>query len=631
MKHIALFSLLPFLWLARTVLGEPTQDGAILPPAPAYQSAYLAVGFEKTSPGFSWFDTDSLGGGRLKDNVILNAKLPGGDCTLESDGPAKFHYTQARANGRNATVWSMEASTRKLVLHSEYIEGAVVPPFVLLIDQRQCHATLLAHLAPEPMRASLPGILHLPDHGTFRVSSNVKTALLDYDARRRQPENFVRIAFPAATREQRSVEYTFDSTLIYPELPGLAANPIYDGYRRNFLNLVQLHPRLRTLANNSSSDVCGFCLWQYSELAMRAPVLAPGLTVLDLVRESVDRVLDGGLTYGQVGYHSTPIYPNAAPWKSPYDSLDLLPSVVIAGCQYIQGSGDVAWAGRRFERLLALGRKMLAADHDGNGLIEYPLTGNSGSWTDPKARPANWWDTIGFGHEDAYSNALAFRACTVLSECAAKLDRRIEAAEFAAAAAKLKAAYYRTFFNPETGVLAGWKSADGRLHDYYFTFISGMAISFGLVDGPQANAVLDHLLAKLDQVGYRRFDLGLPGNLVPVRKEDYLATGKRFGGPTLPDGSDTFQIYENGAATSCHAYWLVKALYKLGRVDDARRIFRPMLQSYADGGFQGFGSNGMSKDWRTWQGECNGYEGYLTDGYLALLAAEDDLKAGAAR
>jgi len=31
-------------------------------------------------------------------------------------------------------------------------------------------------------------------------------------------------------------------------------------------------------------------------------------------------------------------------------------------------------------------------------------------------------------------------------------------------------------------VLAGWKSADGRRHDYWFTFINGMAVAFGLVD-----------------------------------------------------------------------------------------------------------------------------------------------------
>jgi hypothetical protein len=176
-------------------------------------------------------------------------------------------------------------------------------------------------------------------------------------------------------------------------------------------------------------------------------------------------------------------------------------------------------------------------------------------------------------------------------------------------------------------VLAGWKSADGKLHDYWFTFINGMAISFGLVEERTANAIMDRMLNKMREVGYDRFELGLPGNLVPVRKGDYTDSRIRWGGATLEDGSDGFQIYVNGGATHCGTYWTVKALYALGRVDDARRIYRPMLQSFATGDFQGFGENGMSKDWRTWKGACNGYEGYLADGYLALLAVEDDVKA----
>ena len=69
-------------------------------------------------------------------------------------------------------------------------------------------------------------------------------------------------------------------------------------------------------------------------------------------------------------------------------------------------------------------------------------------------------------------------------------------------------------------------------------------------------------------------------------------------------------------------------MYKLGRKDEARRIFYPMLQSFADGDYQGRGPNGKSKDWRTWNGQCWGYEGMLVDGYLALLAVLDDTAAG---
>ena len=51
-----------------------------------------------------------------------------------------------------------------------------------------------------------------------------------------------------------------------------------------------------------------------------------------------------------------------------------------------------------------------------------------------------------------------------------------------------------------------------------------------------------------------------------------------------------------------------------------------MLAGYASGEFQGFGTNGMSRDWRDWKGGCHGYEGLLVDNYLTLLAVLDDVK-----
>ena len=60
---------------------------------------------------------------------------------------------------------------------------------------------------------------------------------------------------------------------------------------------------------------------------------------------------------------------------------------------------------------------MLATDKDNDGLLEFCLSGNSGSWKGDKTqRPANWWDTIGFGHKDAYSNALAYHALQLLEK-----------------------------------------------------------------------------------------------------------------------------------------------------------------------------------------------------------------------
>lgn len=596
--------------------------------SPDYQSKYLAVGLSPLRPAFTWFAVDSLGQGKLAQNPVLletnAAAVPG----LELKG--QFTYI---LNGKPA--WRVTCREGTLTLRSDYVAGGEVPPFVLAFNQKTNHATLLGLMKPGERRVSLPCVLHLPDMGSLRITATTKTVMLDYDARRRvrvpfPPHTFVRVAFPAATAQQRHVEYRLEVAAIYPKLAGLEKDARYDGFRRDYLNIFQINPRVQMLANNSSSDPCSFTLFKYSDLALHAPPLADGLTCLDLVRMTLDRYLAGAKGYGQIGFGCEPTEADLVPWKTPWTTSDTLPSFLIAACNYANGARDWKWAQANYDKLVAWGREMFATDKDGNGLIEYPGTGNFGDRPLRDKRPSNWWDTINFGHEDAFSNALAYRAATMFADLARKLKHPDDAQFFTEKAAKLRAAYAPAFLNPATGVLAGWKSADGKLHDYWFTFVQGVAITFGLLDDPTANAVMDRLLAKMNAVGYTRFDLGLPGNLVPIKKGDYVFHDnppEQNGVPRLDDGSDGFQFYENGGATGCWAYYTLKALYQLGRIGDARRIFDPMLAGYAAGKFQGFDVTGRSLDWRDWKGGGHGYEGLLVDNYHALLAVLDDVKA----
>jgi hypothetical protein len=272
--------------------------------------------------------------------------------------------------------------------------------------------------------------------------------------------------------------------------------------------------------------------------------------------------------------------------------------LLIAAEDYVQSSKDKRWLAANYDQIKSWADQMLATDRNGDGLIKYILSGNSGSWPEPiKYRPANWWDTIGFGCEDAYANALAYRALRGMEKLARQTNHDNDRARYQAAADKLKAVYFKTFYNPATGILAGWRSADEELHDYYFLWLNGIAIHCGLVPKDKANEIMDRLLAKIKEAGYTRFDLGLPGNLIPVPNKDYL--GRKGANP---DGSDGFQNYENGGATACFAYFTLAALCDLGRIQDGDRILFPMLDSFAKGDFQGFGPNKKSKDWRNWTG-----------------------------
>lgn len=620
-RHLSLNYFVNFLVLMVVVTLEAAEAD--------FQSSYLAVGFSRSAPAFTLFAVDALGQGKLAGNPVLATTNPPVDSLkFVTNSRVQSSYVVQTANARSVPAWEMVCREKTLKLRSQFVPGVSNPPFVLKFDQKANHATLLGLMPPGERRVVLPGVLHLPDLGSVRIRSNVKGAKLDYDARRALKPNFVEVSFPPATAAQPDVSYELEVAAIYPKLHGIEKDARFDGFRRNYLNMLQANPRARMLANNSSSDPCAFTVFKYSEIARHAPPLVDGLTALDLIRMTVDGYLAGAKGYGQVGYGPTnPVGADILGWGSPYDSADTYPSLLIAACNYAQGAKDWKWARANYDLLATWGRRIFEMDRDGNGLIEYPTSGNYGDRPTSDRRPANWWDTINFGHEDAYANALAYRAATQFVEIARKLGRKDDAEFFASCAAKLRAVYVPTFLNPATGVLAGWRSADGQLHDYWFTFVSGVAITYGLVDDKDANAILDRLLTKMAQVGYTNFNLGLPGNLVPVRRGDYVFHDNPpevFGVPRLEDGSDGFQYYENGGATGCYAYFTVKALYKLGRVADARKIFLPMLEGYANGDFQGFCDSGMSKDWRDWRGGCHGYEGFLVDNYLPLLAVFDE-------
>lgn len=582
------------------------------------ESPFIAVEMADNQPQFRSLSLDSLGAGKRSPNALIPNATPVGGQYTSVGNSSGISYWLKEESETGLPVWTVRWQEAIGTLTSRY--SAKADPVVLTINQSLNHATVLG-VMPRAKRINLPCLIHLPGQGTIRVSSPQPDGYLTVDARRFSTPAFVEIGFPTATVDQPQRTYQLDITAIFPTLKGVEKNPLYDGFRRNFINIFQMNPRLRVLANNSSSDPCAFTLYEYAEVAKVCPPLAPGLTAMDLVRNTLDRYLSGMKAYGIVGFPDKYEGADTISWKSPFDTMDSYPSLLLSACYYVIETKDLNWGRTHSETLLGWGQRLLDQDKGNTGLLKHGESGNSGSWVgSPSQRPANWWDTIGFGHEDAYANALAYRAFTQFAMVLRQLGRPAESLRYAQKAAQLKSVYYRTFYNPATGMLAGWRSADGKLHDYAFTFISGVAVTYGLVEGEQARKLMQTLLAKCHEVGYTNFALGLPGNLIPIRRADYTHLEKRWGGPEREDGTDAFQIYENGGATACFAYFTIQALLQVGMRQEATRILTPMLQSFTDGSFEGKAANGMTYDWKNWQGEPHGYEGFLVDNYLTLLA-----------
>src|ERR1017187_9717603 len=343
---------------------------------PHFQSAFLRIELASDQPAFSTLAVDSLGKKKLAKNPLRAPAKPAKPYELRRIG-RRFEY---RPTGQpsSAPVWSFEFSDRQIQLRSWCSAQNPPPPVLLDINPHISRGTLLG-LFNDNGTIRLPALLHLPNLGTFRITAEEGKGLaLGYDALRHKDKkvrinDFVKVSIPGASAANPQIRYTLDVVDICPGPPQLAQDPRFDGYRRDWLDIFQLAPRFRALANHAASDVCAFTVFEYSAVAERTPPLAPGLTALDLVRQTLDRYLGGMKAYGMAGY-----VPNDP--SLPYDYTDTYPSLLIAASDYVRGSKDEAWLKKNYPGMKGWATTMLAMDREGTGLLEYPVSGNSGIW-----------------------------------------------------------------------------------------------------------------------------------------------------------------------------------------------------------------------------------------------------------
>ena len=221
--------------------------------APQYQSPFLRVELEPDQPAFAALAVDSLGKNKLSLSPLRHPGAPRTKYELRRDG-FKFEYRAAGAPAGAPAAWTFEFSAKQIRLHSSFSPGNPPPPLVLNFNSFDDHPTLLG-LMNDDGSVRLPALLHLPDHGTFRITSSQGNGLaLGYDAQRfftwdnnlnyqEGDQAYVKVTIPPATASLPQLDYTFDVVAIYPPVPGIERDPRFDGFRRNWLNIFQLSPR----------------------------------------------------------------------------------------------------------------------------------------------------------------------------------------------------------------------------------------------------------------------------------------------------------------------------------------------------------------------------------------------------
>ncbi len=472
----------------------------------------------------------------------------------------------------------------------------------------------------------LPAIVSAPDFGqmlligrsTAADRQTVRKAGLDGSRK----EKYINLVLELSPPQAGTADNLMFSPHFLAPPVGLADTALWTQARRGWFNIWQPSARwgdqgnpfsapAGILGNNVISDPASCSLWFYADQALWTPEVASGISMMPLVRRTIEFWLDDK--------RMRPTGEVVCYWDY-VNFLDANVGVLIAAWDYIEVTDDKEWLGKYLVRLERIADFLATRDVDNDGLVEATQSGNRGTLTQP-ARSCAWWDALNCGHKDAYCNALIYRSWRCLADLESKLGRDEQSKCYNQLADKLKAAYARTLLNPATGWLAWWKSADGDLHDYAAPTVNGLAIEYGLVTPAQGREILARLRTKIDAVGFKRFDLGVPPMLVPVLRADYLLPDA-IGCPKKEDGTDTVGQYMNGGITAGQVLHFLAAHYVVGDSKPADKILRAMLERQGRGEFQNGvrDESGKGLDWTTWDGQPSGYEGYLADSFRFLQA-----------
>jgi hypothetical protein len=627
----------------------------IRPEEVVFRSLVLEVGFRLASPTLSWLAFDPDGLPDRTTDLLHHAVLfthTGNDLVVDSQQPLRGVYAngprytdvdgiehlgshvramEGRSSVDGPTVryqvrlpdpgleyeltWTVGPDSLRLDVarsSTRPLMGAESSAWQIPFDASAAITGLMARpdRRGETGLATGPAMVHAPGWGNLEVATS-GDVLLRADAYRpllgttlemkvgEEPGPIGEWVLPAGRREG-SVELRVRSA----EIPPLRADTpevVRSAIRRTAPSGLSFRLDTATLSNNHASIHATFCMDHWAYLAVAVGDVLPGLSSIGLVTDSMDRHLRDGPGYG-AGHTS------GGTGRIEDEYLHTEVALLLAAGVIAQRPEGIEWVRSRADGLARILERVHERDVDGDGLIEGEVRrGISGS----RAWATNWWDIISFGWKDAWLNAELYDALVRIARDAPEVAR---ASSLGAEGVQrwgeaLRAAYVPAFWNEATGWLAGWRSSDDVLHDHGYLFVSGAAVNAGLLEPDVARAVVDRLWEAIPAAGFAQFQLGLPGNILPIPDADLAGA--------LPDLHHGF--YENGAATLSQTRHFIGALQRVGRGDDADRLLVAMLGRLADG--TSFGGCSSGVDWRMWDGTRCGYEGLLTDQFGVLVPA----------
>jgi len=370
-----------------------------------------------------------------------------------------------------------------------------------------------------------------------------------------------------------------------------------DGIRQHWATVFSCYrPEYRGFSNNCISVNCHQGQWSQTEVLLHTEQPAGGPDLAAMHRYTVEKALLDGGGYGY--------------WREYY--MDSDPSLLCAAGTAYRMDASVEWLQRIRVGLVEVFERMVSTSGNDGLLVNLHRSGNTGEFT----LSTNGIDVVRFGHLDAFSNAWAYRALRNVAPIFAALGDSARAATALDIATRMRQSYGRLLLNPETGWIAGWRSRDGKLHDYGYLGINGVAIAFGLLDADAARKALARLERRRAETCPVSAQLGLPVNLIPHAYEDHYFHEQ------ISNSTPTFELYCDGGFSAILVGYYLRELSQNGFSAKARELAGEFDRGYAAGLFSG--GVGSGNEMRSWEGLPSGYEGTLTynHGLVYAIAVE---------
>ena len=623
-----------------------------------FVTPYLEVGFRLYTPGWSYFSVDEDGNGRTNDNLLQIPRLMdliraggylGGQYPVLQDqnaeylgqGPRLTHHTGFRPIGLMATNFrgsvkvkgnsvtydiALEESGQRYVLTFTVEKDRIVldakrvgsrelrawtsSAWHIATDNRKTPSCTLGSLTFSG-EAGLMGpeaIWHFPRYGSVHLTST-GDSLWRSDSVRSLDTNTLELKLGEratgfgdyvllAGEHTSTVTFAVGDVAKPPvkaDTPAVVAKMI----DRHWVSAFAFRADTATYSNNGASTHATVSLDDISATAKYSPELLPGVHPMTLVGHSLARWLDMGPAYGG--------------GRTSHGDHLLEDAYLIVGSNTMLGLGRFLmwdqsdeWFRQYRKQLVRATEEMLARDLDGDGLIESPLRlGISGEhqWS------TTFCDCISFGWKCAWSNAALFDAWSELGPALHARGETVLAQRISEARTALQASYLPTFFNEDSGLIGGWRSKDGMLHDYAFGLVQGLACKTDLIPVAKAREIMSRLLDVWKEVGVPDLRNGLPVNA--WRIPEYDIGGANFGTP--------MGVYMQGAMTHHSARHVVDALKRTGLQKESHFVLEALAETIADD--SSLGGIGSGADWRMWDGTPSGYEGQLSESFSIMSTA----------